>query len=851
MPDHRLSRVAFFFIESVVRSRDNEYAVGDFVEIYESLIEEKGTAAAHRWLWKEALRSLPGFFKISINWNVTMIKNYLKTSLRNMARNRIFAAINLLGMAVGMACFILIMFWTQNELGYDKFHENKDRLYLLTIRHPSGIEDSNVPYALAPVLAEERPEIAEYTRVYRLGPKMTCSFMAQSPSGDTIKAYEKEVIMVDPAFFTMFSFPFTFGNPSTSLINPSSVVISEEAAVRYFGHGDPLGKKLNFNGRRDLIVSGVVRVPESSSLSFDFATALGDPWRDNWNWADPSYILLVEAAPVEAFRTKIAGALMEHYPGNLGGEFKVEIIPFDKTHLHFGRMTYVRIFALIAAFILLIACVNYMNLSTARSSSRGHEVGIRKVVGARRLHLIHQFLGESVLMSGMALVLALILVKALLPVLNGIAGKSLQFSLLQPPWMIPLLLILVVVVGVVAGIYPSLFLSSSDPARVMKSAQPFRSRRSLFREGSVVGQFTISVLLIICTLVVSRQLGYIRNRPLGFQTDYVISMPFNNDLKRRYTSFRNELLREPGVLSVTACQAAPYNADYKTQGIQWMGKDPEFVASFRYNISDFTYFETFGIETVQGRTFSRKFPTDRTNFVVNEDAVQYMGMKDPIGQPLSMWGNRGTIIGVVKDFHHVSLHREIMPQVFTINPRLYDSLQYVFIKISSNNVPEILGAIRRTTDKFAPAFPFDYEFLDEGIDNLYRSEQRLGRIFGNFAFLAMFISCLGIFGLSAFAVERRTKEIGIRKVLGATTPGIMVLTSREFLKWLVVANIVAWPIAWFAMNKWLQKFAYRTGINPVWFLLAGLLSVSIAFIPVIYHTGRAALSNPVDSLRYE
>ena len=851
MSGNRLDRLALLLLKSVVRSRDNEYAVGDFVEIYQSLVEEEGTAGARRWLWTEALRSLPSFFKTSIIWNATMIKNYLKTSLRNMARNRIFTAVNLLGLAVGMACFVLIMSWTREELGYDKFHESKNRLYLLTIFHPSGIEDSNVPYALAPVLAEERPEIVEYTRVYRLGPKMTCAFMAQPASGNAIKAYEKEVIMVDPAFFTMFSFSFTFGNPSTALINPDSVVLSQEAATRYFGHGNPMGKKLNFNGDQDLFVSGVVRVPKNSSLRFDFVMALRDPWRDNWNWADPSYILLEKSASVDELRPKISGAFMEHYPQDMGGIFKVDILPLAKTHLHFGGMTYVRIFALIAAFILLIACLNYTNLSTARSSSRGHEVGIRKVVGARRLHLVHQFLGESILMSGLALILALILVKVLLPVLNRIAEKNLQFSLAEPFWMIPILLLLVIIVGVVAGIYPSLLLSSSDPARVMKSVQPFRSRRSLFREVSVVGQFTISVLLIVCTLIVSRQFYYVRNRPLGFQTDYVISMPFNTDLKRRHSSFKNELLGKPGVLSVTTSQAIPYNADYKTQGIQWSNKDANMVPMFRYNISDFNYFETFGIETVQGRTFSQEFPTDRHNFVINETAGKYMGMEDPVGQPLSMWGDQGTIIGVVKDFHHVSLHRKILPQIFTINPRLYNSLQYVFIKISSSNLPETLGAIRETANRFAPAFPFDYDFLDEGIADLYKSEQRLGRIFGNFAFLAMLISCLGIFSLSAFAVERRTKEIGIRKVLGASAPGIMALTSREFLKWLVIANILAWPIAWFAMHKWLQKFAYRTGISPVWFLLAGLLSVSIALIPVIYHASRAANSNPIDSLRYE
>ena len=851
MSNHILDRLALWLLKNIVRHRDHEFAVGDFTEIYTNLVGETGQTSARRWLWSEVFRSLPGFLKTSLIWNITMIHNYFKTSLRNMLRNRILALVNLLGLAVGMACFILIMTWTQDELSFDRFHTNKDRLHLLTIHHPSDIVDSNVPFALAPILAGEFPEIVDFTRVLRLGPKMTCSISHLPPDGNLIKFYEKEIIRVDRTFFTMFSFPFKFGDSSNALQAPDSMVISETVASRYFGHDNPLGKRMSLNGSQDFQVTGVVQVPKNSVFQFDIAVPLADPMLDNWNWSDPSYVLLDRPDSAETLRAKIAGSLNAHFPGRLPGEFVVDLLAVTKVHLDFGQMFYIRIFTLIAIFILLIACFNYMNLATAQSGTRSQEVGVRKVVGARRNHLVHQFLGESVLTAAVALILGLILVKFFLPLLNRLTAKNLLFSLVQPPWMIPLLLGLVLIVGTVAGIYPALLISATDPVRALKSARTFRSRRSLFRQVTVIGQFAISVLLIVSTIVVSKQLSFFHSRPLGIQTDYVISMPLNEGLKRRFTSFKNELLRNSGILSVTFSQAAPFNADYKTSGVDWTNKDPDFVANIRYVISDFNYVETFGLEMAEGRSFSREYPTDMMNFIVNEAAVRYMELEDPLGQPLTFWDRKGTIIGVVKDFHHVSLHREIMPQIFTINPRLYNALTYAFVKINSADVSATLAEIQSVSEKIAPDFPFEYQFLDEEIGNLYQKEERLAGIFRYFSFLAVFISCLGIFGLSAFAVESRTKEIGIRKVLGASFSGIISLTSREFLRWLILANLLAWPVAGYAMHVWLQRFAYRTGISLVWFGLAGLLSISMAMAPVLYHSVRAARADPVDALRYE
>jgi putative ABC transport system permease protein len=368
---------------------------------------------------------------------------------------------------------------------------------------------------------------------------------------------------------------------------------------------------------------------------------------------------------------------------------------------------------------------------------------------------------------------------------------------------------------------------------------------------TVVGQFAISILLIACTAVVFQQLSFVQNRPLGLSTDYVIKIPTNRMLISRFSSYRDRLLQNPNILNVTAGQSVPYNEDYKTSGIEWDGKDPQFSPNMRYTVSYFDYIETFEMGLVQGRSFQKGSLADTNNFVINEEAAKYMGMENPVGQRLKFWQNEGTIIGVVKNYHHVSLHREIMPHIFTVNPQNFRFLRFIFIKIAEENIPNTLKYIRGTTTTFAPDFPYEYSFLDQGVEELYQTEQNLGKIFSSFAFLAIFISCLGIFGLASFTAEKRTKEIGIRKVLGASVTHIVMLLSKDFSRWILVANLIAWPIGWYAMNKWLQNFAYRSSLNPLLFLLAGMLSIFIASLPVSYQAIKAAVADPVDSLRYE
>jgi putative ABC transport system permease protein len=781
-----------------------------------------------------------------------LVWNYFQVAVRKFKRQKQGALINLSGLAVSLAVCILTSLWVRDELGYDKFLANRDHLYLLTIEHPNSVLDPNVPYALAPALAREYPEIRQYSRIFRLETITTCSFSYQPENGPRIMHYEDSVNLVDAGFFSMFSFPFIHGDPATALRGPNSLVIRDEAARKYFGDENPVGKKLTFNNRQDLIVSGIIHVPANSHLRPDFVMLLTDTLTADWNWRDPSYLLLDPQASLVSFREKIAGSLNRNYPQPLPVTFKVSLLPVAKVHLGFGRMTYVYIFSLIAVFILAIACINYMNLATARSGSRSREVGLRKVVGARRAQLIQQFLGEALLMSALALGLALALALLLLPFVNDLTGKALTLFSGSGARLLGYLVGLMVLVGVVAGSYPAFFLSAHRPIDVLRVSPSFKSRRSLFRVVSVVGQFTISVLLIACTLAVFRQLQYVHNMPLGLKTEQVLQVRYNPSLLRNFESFKRELLLNPRILSVTRSQAVPYNEDYKTSGVEWDGKDPALMPLIRYSITDFDLFETFGMEFAVGRSFSAALPGDRMNYIINEKAVAYMGLKEPIGQRLKFWGQEGRIIGVVKDFHHVSLHREILPQVFAINPRFYaGAIKFIFIKVSPSGLPQTLRAIRETAGKYASDYPFEATFLDRGTASLYESEKRLSKILTAFAFLAVFISCLGILGLAAYSAEQRTKEIGVRRVLGSSVPGIIALLSKQFSLWILTANLIGWPIAYYAMNRWLRGFAYRTVLGLDMFVWAGFISLLAAALPIVYQSLKAAVADPVNALRYE
>jgi len=840
-------------LKIISSARDFDFAEGDLRETYISLAAAEGRRKARLWFWREALKSFPGFLKNGAYRKAALVRNDVLLALRNARRNALFAVINLLGLAVGMACFILIALWIRDETSYDSFHAAKDRLFLLTITHPSGALDPNVPYALAPRLADEVPEIEHYARVFRIGLIQTCTMRAGDIQSGPRQFYERSVNLVDPSFFAMFSFPFKYGNPESALTGPNSLVLAETMAAKYFGSANPIGKILTLNNKSDFVVSGVISVPPNSHLQPDFIAPLPNRLDTDWNWRDPSYVLLRKDVSPVAVKEKITGSLNRLYPGPLTGTFQVGLLPVRNIHLGFGRRTYVYLFSVIAVLILLIACVNYMNLATACSSNRTKEVGMRKVMGARRRDLVRQFLGESMFVAASALVLSLALVRLGLPFLNNLTGKQLLFSEISRMSMIVLLPALILAVGFIAGSYPAFILSAGGPVRVLKNSGRTPAKRSSFRVATVVGQFAVSILLITGTAVVFQQIRYVRNRPLGLNADSIVRVSIVPAMLRSYAALRGNLIENPRILGVTAGQAVPYDEDYKTggEGLNWEGKDPALNALVRYSIGLPDFVETFGLEIVEGRSFLDDNTADLTSYLINEEAVRYMGFDAPIGKRITFWGTDGPIIGVVKNYHHVSLHREILPQVFTINPRQYGAVRYLFVKIAADGVPDSLAHIRKTFEAFFPEAPFEASFLDRDIGNLYEAERRLGRIFGVFAVLAVIISCLGIFGLAAFSAEKKTKEIGIRKILGASSPAIVAFLSKEFSRWIILANAVAWPLGWFAAQKWLRSFAYRTSLSPLLLLAAGALSVLVAALPVVYQAARAAIADPVDSLRYE
>ena len=779
-----------------------------------------------------------------------MIRNYLIAALRNLEHNKLQSIISIFSLTIGYVCFILILTWVRNELSYDRFHENRDELFQLTILHETGILDPNVPYFLPYAMTERYPEIVNYTRIYNLRHITNCQFRYQDGQGEPVMFNEEDVIMVDTGFFSMFSFPFIFGNRQRALSGRDVVVLNRSTAEKYFGREDPTGKVLTLNNQLPLEVTGVVDIPGNSNIRFNFVMPLRSDLSEDMNWRDPSYIMLNKTASHEVFREKITGALDELSPNPLPWKLSVGILPITKSHLSFDKLKYVYIFSIIAFFILLIACINYIILSTGRSVQRSREISLRKVVGGNRIQLIAQLLTESVILSFIALFLALITVEIILPWFNAFIEKDFRIGYLDHPQILLVLCLIPIVTGILSGIYPAMFFTGKSPVVALHASVRTKTQRSPFRIASIVTQFTISMFLLVCTMQVIKQLHFFQTRPLGFKTDYIIQIPVNNALLMSLEAYRETLLQHPDIVSVTAGQAVPFNEDYKT-GLDWEGKDPDFEPVIRYSITLPNYLETFEMDIVEGRAFSNDFTTDISNFVVNETAVRYMNMENPLGKKLTFWGIEGEIIGVVKDFHHVSLHREILPHVFTIHPANYRGLKQFFIKINPAGIEETINYIRTTTKQFAPDFPFDFSFIDEGIGRLYKTEQKLGTLITWFSITSIFISCLGIFGLTVFMSEQRTKEIAIRKVNGAVFQHLLFLLNRDLVKWILLALVLASPLAYYTMYRWLQNFAYRTEISFVLFILSGLIVLLIAMMTASSVLIRTAGKNPADSLKFE
>lgn len=858
-------KIAVWLLNCMAVKGEEYSLLGDFEEEYHEMVREIGTAKARSWFWMQAFLSIPSFIKHKVYWSIQMFKNHMKIALRNIKRHKGYSFINIFGLASGIACCILIFLWVQDEFSYDKFHDNGDNLYLVGTHQRLGSSTattSGTPPALGPAFKEEYPEIVNSARFCNGPHALIFAYGA--------KRFREQAEAVDSSLLEMFTFPLIQGNPESALTEPYSLVMTERMAQKYFNTDDALGKIIRVENKYDFKVTGVLKnLPQNSLLRYDFLVPiqfLKEHWNspdhlDTWyNFSFTTFVQLNENASLEEVNQKIAGRIKQGYPED-------DVTPFlrsyTKLYLHGltgeGRIVRVRMLSLIAIFVLLIACINFMNLTTARAGNRAKEIGMRKVTGALRWDIIKQFFGESLLMAFISLVLAVGVVLFLLPVFNTLTGKELALDLSHNLALTLGLLGVTLLTGLIAGSYPALFMSSFQPVKIMKDASGIGSKSSLFRKILVVLQFAISVTLIIRTLVVYKQLEYMRTSDLGFNREHLVYIPVNGALKQHYDAAKQELLQIPGITQASLTSRTPLAFGSSGNGWDWGGKSPDLDPMVRYFCCDYDFIDTFKMEMVQGRFYTPELtpsPSPQSlQLVINEEFARIIGKENPVGMRLSRGPYHATIIGVIKNFNYWPLYYRSGPLIIfykTYNPAPdHHYYRFIFTRIRPDNIPQTISNIKEVYTKFNPEFPFTYRFLDDDYNRLYRSEEQAGAILRNFAVLAVLISCLGLFGLASFLAEQRTKEIGIRKVLGSSVHGIIMLLSKQFLKWVAVANIIALPIAWYMSYAWLQNYPYRTGTGVWVFILTACMTLVIALVTVSYQAIKAARANPIESLRYE
>jgi putative ABC transport system permease protein len=790
-----------------------------------------------------------------------MLKNYLLVALRNLKRNKVFSFINILGLALGLACSLLIIFWVQDERSMDAFHANRSRLYNVYERQYYDGKIESGYYTPGLLAAELKKKIAGIeAAVDYTGYTDKLTFEAGN------KIIKEEGSYASEDFFSMFSFPLLQGKPATALNDPSAVAVSRKMANHFFGSPEAaIGKTIRCENKRDFKITAVFEdIPNNSTFKFDFVANWfyyldQNSWAKEWGNNGPATAIMLRPDANPANISPRIRKFLDDYNKEQNKNFRIElgIQRYDEIYLHGnfkngeisgGRIEYVRLFSIVAVFIMLIACINFMNLTTARSVKRAKEIGIRKVVGALRTGLMRQFIGEAVLLAFFATVIALLLAALMLPGFNDLTGKQIVFPFSHPVFWIELLA-LAIVTGIISGSYPALFLSAFNPVTVLKGAVKTSSGATFFRKGLVVFQFVLSIVLIIGTIIVSKQVHYIQNKDLGYNRENLIYIPIEGDLRDKYALFKEQALGMPGIQTVTRMTESPTNLGSNTGGVDWDGKDPNTQPSFTQASVGYDFVKTLQLQVVLGRDFSKDFGTDSVGYLINESAMRKIGYKDPIGKRLTFWQKKGMIIGVIKDFHFISLRLPIEPLIL----RLHDNEHYgtALVKTGKGKTKEALASLSQLCKELNPKFPFTYQFADEEYLKLYKSEQVIDRLSDYFAFLAIFISCLGLLGLAMFTAEQRTKEMGIRKVLGASVSGLFALLSKEFLQLVVIALIIASPLAWWVMNNWLQDYTYRTDISWWVFAVAGILAILIALLTVSVQSIKAALVNPVKSLRTE
>lgn len=816
-----------------------------------------------------------------------MLKNYLKITFRNLWKQKGYAFINILGLAVGLACCIVILLYVSHELSYDKHHKHSDRIYRVVSKIDfSGnyLELASAPAPMGPTLIRDFPEVESVTRFRPIGSRIV-------KQGD-INIKEGGLVLADSTVFEVFSMPMLYGNPGTALKNPETVVITKSIAQKYFGKVDAVGESITILEEFDYEVTGVIEdMPATSHFNFNFLISMATTDEsDNNSWFSNNfrtYVLLEQGTDPQQFEQHFETVKKQYVEPQLksfmgvnleefeaaGNSVEYDLQPLTDIHLYSdltgefeanGSITYVYIFSALAIFVLLLACINFMNLATARASRRAKEVGIRKTLGSSRGQLTIQFLAESILLSIIAFLVALFLVELTLPFFSSLAGREITEEYLFNPGTIGIISGIVLVTGFLAGSYPALVLSSFQPVRVLKGAFREEMGHSLLRKGLVVFQFSISIIIIVGLLVINKQLNFIQNKELGFQKDQIIIVEDAYTLGSSYAvdDLKEQMLDYPIFESATISSFFPVEGFGKNDLAHWpRGKEPtqnNTVSMQRWSVDE-DYIPTLGMELLSGRNFDADRSTDKNTVILNEAAVQRFGFEEPVGRSIQTFaiGHDGTIkndefleyqiIGVVKNFHYESLRQNIQP-LGLFNDR---SSGNVALKIAASNTPEAINRLEQWWNDRAPDKPFNYTFMDQQFDQMYRSESRVQDLMTAFSVLAIAIACLGLLGLSAYSAERRTKEIGIRKVMGATVANIMTLMSGEFLKLIAISFVVAIPISYWIMSRWLQDFAFRTQVGFDVFLLAGVGALAVALATVSWQSITAALMNPVDSLRSE
>jgi putative ABC transport system permease protein len=845
----------------------------DFEETFFEIMKSEGRFKAKCWYWGNSLKSVVGYLKLIVSWRFTMLRNHLKIAYRNFVRHKLYSFINVFGLAIGLSICMIISLWVLRELSYDRFHENADRIY----RVERELFRDNL-YSRWPItggyykraLIDDYPEIVNAVRFWRRE-------LAIKDHKNVV--HRQEMFAVDNSVFEIFDFGLEEGDEKTSLAEPKTVVLTRENALKYFSAGDAVGKSLTFEWEGEQVdfkVTGILdEVPENSHIHFDMLISMAnykedpyDSWRGNNLY---TYVLVAENTSKqdleEKLKTFVTQRLEPHYGDlllqgrSIHEVLKMHLFPLKDIHLHpsvnwevepGGNISSVYIFSCIAVLILIIACMNFVNLSTARASKRAKEVSLRKTVGAEKHQLRVQFIQESVLLAFVSLILAFVMSSLFIQAYNGIFAENLSLSLLLQLKNLIILVGATFAVGVLAGLYPAYYLTRFEPVEVMKGGPLSGRAKSVFRRNMVVIQFSISIILIVGVFTVYKQMRYIQTRSLGFDKENVVVIPVRSQqIAQNYGSFRNELMRNSQIVAASASSEVPADSHYSNSYVNPPESD-ESISMILFS-SDHDYVETYRLEVLAGRAFSRDFSTDTEGTIIlNESAAQRIGWTPEVAVGKKLVGgyseSEAQVVGVVKNFNYKSLRREVEPMALFLLP---DYIREISIRIIPGNIGRTLNFIQQKWESLFPGEQFEFGFLDSRINQLYESEKKMQDLFVIFSALSILVACLGLLGLVSFTAELKTKEIGIRKVLGASTGHVIVLLSKEFIKWILLANIVAWPLAWFMMNKWLQNFAYKTNLGWIVFMLAAFVTTAIAIFTFIFQTVRTASAKPVNSLRYE